>query len=277
MRSCLLVLALLLLPASALAGLKETIATIAPSAIVLVVDSKGNELIAQNADTPFVPASVTKIVTAWLALEVLGADYRFETRFYLDDKRVLYVKGGGDPYLISEELASLASALVAKIGKAPITGLVVDASYYPLNLRIPGIEDDDTAYDALNSALGVNFNTIYAERIGNKVVSAEEQTPITPIAVARFLAKGPPDGEGRISLGEDPTVGLRYAGELIAAFIRRAGGNVKGEISIGTVPQGLEPVYVHRQSRSLSEILVGLLLDFEQLYRQPGLPGDRRP
>jgi D-alanyl-D-alanine carboxypeptidase/D-alanyl-D-alanine-endopeptidase (penicillin-binding protein 4) len=261
MRSCLLTLALLLLPASAPAGIKETVATLAPAAVVLVVDSKGNELIAQNADQPFVPASVTKIVTAWLALEVLGADYRFETRFYLDAKRVLYVKGGGDPYLISEELAPLAAALVAKVGKAPITGLVLDASYYPSNLRIPGIEDDDTAYDALNSALGVNFNTIYAERIGNKVHSAEEQTPITPLAIARFLAKGPPDGEGRISLGQDATVGLRYAGELIAAFIRRAGGNVKGEISIGTVPAGLEPIYVHQQSRSLSEILVGLLLD----------------
>ena len=247
MRSRLLALALLLLPASALAGVKETIATLAPSATVLVVDSKGNELIAQNADTPFVPASVTKIVTAWLALEVLGADYRFETRFYLDDKRVLYVKGGGDPYLISEELAPLATALVAKIGKAPITGLVVDASYYPSNLRIPGIEDDDTAYDALNSALGVNFNTIYAERVGNQVRSAEEQTPITPTAIDRFREKGPPDGEGRISLGQDPTVGLRYAGELIAAFIQRAGDNVKGEISIGTVPKGLEPIYVHRR------------------------------
>src|SRR6202046_2447311 len=261
MRSCLFALVLLLLPASARAGVKETIATLAPSATVLVVDSKGNDLIAQNADTPFVPASVTKIVTAWLALEVLGADYRFETRFYLDDQRALYVKGGGDPYLISEELAALASALVAKIGKAPITRLVVDASYYPSDLRIPGIENDDTAYDAQNSALGVNFNTIYAERIGNKVVSAETQTPITPIAIARFRAKGPPDGEGRISLGQDPAVGLRYAGELIAAFIKRAGGNLKGEISIGAVPKGLEPIYVHRQSRSISEVLVGLLLD----------------
>src|SRR6202034_4529031 len=261
MRSRLLALALLLLPAPALAGLKETVAALAPSGVVLVVDSKGNELVAQNADTPFVPASATKIVTAWLALEVLGADYRFETRFYLDSNRVLYIKGGGDPYLISEELAALATELVAKIGKAPIRRLVVDASYYPSNLRIPGIENDDTAYDALNSALGVNFNTIYAERIGNKVRSAEEQTPITPLAIARFLAKGPPDGEGRISLGEDPAVGLRYAGELIAAFIRRAGGNVKGDISIGTVPKGLEPIIVHRQSRSLSEILIGLLLD----------------
>ena len=275
MRSRLLALVLLLLPAPRWPASRRRRA-LAPSATVLVVDSKGDELIAQNADTPFVPASVTKIVTSWLALEVLGADYRFETRFYLDAKRVLYVKGGGDPYLISEELASLATELVAKIGKAPITGIVIDASYYPSDLRIPGIENDDTAYDALNSALGVNFNTIYAERIGNKVVSAEEQTPITPIAIARFRAKGPPDGEGRISLGQDPAVGLRYAGELIAAFIRRAGGTVKGDISIGAVPRAWSR-FMFTGSRARSRRSSSTAARFEQLYRKPGLPGDRRP
>jgi serine-type D-Ala-D-Ala carboxypeptidase/endopeptidase (penicillin-binding protein 4) len=55
-------------------------------------------------------------------------------------------------------------------------------------------------------------------------------------------------------------VGLQYAGELIAAFIERAGGSIKGKISTGTVPDGLEPVYVHRQSRSLAGILHGLLV-----------------
>jgi serine-type D-Ala-D-Ala carboxypeptidase/endopeptidase (penicillin-binding protein 4) len=29
---------------------------------------------------------------------------------------------------------------------------------------------------------------------------------------------------------------LQYAGELIAAFIERAGGSVEGKISTGTVP-----------------------------------------
>jgi D-alanyl-D-alanine carboxypeptidase/D-alanyl-D-alanine-endopeptidase (penicillin-binding protein 4) len=67
---------LLLLPAVALADFKEKVAALAPSAVVLVVDREGSELVARNADEPFVPASVTKIVTAWLALEVLGGDYR---------------------------------------------------------------------------------------------------------------------------------------------------------------------------------------------------------
>src|SRR6516165_5268678 len=120
MRSRLLALALLLIPASALAGVKEKIAALSPSAVVLVVDAKGDELVTQNADEPFVPASVAKIVTAWLALDVLGGDYRFETRFYLDDNRALYIHGGGDPFLISEELALLATDLVAATGKKPI-------------------------------------------------------------------------------------------------------------------------------------------------------------
>jgi serine-type D-Ala-D-Ala carboxypeptidase/endopeptidase (penicillin-binding protein 4) len=257
----LLVLALLLLPAPAFADvqeLKEKIATLAPSGIVLVVDGEGHELIAQNVDQPFVPASVTKVVTAWLAMQVLGGDYRFETRFYLDDKHVLYVRGGGDPFLISEELAPLAAGLVAAIGKEPINGIVLDASYYPANLRIPGIEETNNSYNALNSALAVNFNTISANRKGDKITPAEKQTPLTPLAIAQYKARGP-KGNGRISLSEDPAVSLQYAGELIAAFIEQAGGSVKGKVSIGKVPEGLKPVYVHQQSRTLAQILAEML------------------
>jgi serine-type D-Ala-D-Ala carboxypeptidase/endopeptidase (penicillin-binding protein 4) len=180
MWSRLLALALLLLPTPALADVKEKVAALAPSGVVLVVDLEGSELVAQNADEPFVPASVTKIVTAWLALEVLGGDYRFETRFYLDDKRVLYARGGGDPFLISEELARLATDLVAVVGKEPIDGIVLDASYYPSNLRIPGIEDTNNAYNTLNSALAVNFNTIYAVRSGQQGELRREADPDHP-------------------------------------------------------------------------------------------------
>ena len=259
MWSYLLACALLLLPAQALAGVEQKVAALAPSALVLVMDEKGNELVAQNSDKPFVPASVAKIVTAWLAMEVLGGDYRFETRFYLDGDRVLYIRGGGDPFLISEELAELATELVAAIGKTPISRIVLDASYYPSDIRIPGIEDTAEAYDAVNSALAVNFNTIHAVRKGKTVQSAEKQTPITPLAISQFLARGP-KGRGRISLTQDPAVGLKYAGELVAAFIERAGGRVTGKISTGAVPASLEPVYVHRQSRPLSKILAELLI-----------------
>lgn len=244
----------------AMAGLKEKIAAMAPSGLVLVLDEKGKVLVSQNADQAFVPASVAKIATAWLAMEVLGSDYKFQTQFYLDAKRVLYARGGGDPFLISEELALLAPKLIAAAGTEPFRGMVLDTSYYPKQLRIPGIEDTDEAYDALNSALAVNFNTIHAVRKGKTIRSAEKQTPITPLAISQFRARGP-KGRGRISLAqEDPSVSALYAGELLVAFVKKAGGSVEGDISIGSVPSNLAPIYVHRQSRALSEILTGMLL-----------------
>lgn len=251
---------LVLLSAPALAGAREKVAALSSKGLVLVLDESGNDLVAQNADQPFIPASVTKIVTAWLAMKVLGGDYRFETRFYINDDRVLYVRGGGDPYMVSEELALLAPRLVAVTGKKPLAGIVLDASYYPSDLRIPGIQDDNEAYNALNVALAVNFNTIHAVRRGKTVRSAEKQTPITPLAISQFRARGP-KGRGRISLAQDgPAMSVRYAGELLAAFIKRAGGRLEGEISLGPVPAGLKPVYIHRQSRPLSQILTQLLL-----------------
>lgn len=259
MWSRLLFVALLSLPAQALAGVKEKVAALAPQALVFVVDAQGAELVAQNADKPFVPASVAKLVTAWLALETLGKDYRFQTRFYLDDKRTLYVRGGGDPFLISEELAVLAKELVAATGVAPLSGIVLDGSYYPANLRVPGIEDSGESYDAPSSALAVNFNTIHAVQRGASVVSGEKQTPITPLAISQFRKRGP-KGRDRISLAQDPALSLQYAGELIAAFIEKSGGSVKGPITTGSVPSGLAPVYAHNQSRPLSVVLHELLV-----------------
>src|SRR5262249_58294309 len=87
---------------------------------------------------------------------------------------------------------------------------------------------------------------------------AEKQTWAATTAIAKCLARGR-KRTGRISLSQDPTVSPQYAGELIAAFIERAGGRGKGKISTGTAPEGLKPIYVHRQSRTLSKILAELL------------------
>ena len=72
----LLALAYLLLAMPAQAGVRAKVAALASSGLVLVMDANGGELVAQNADQPFVPASVTKIVTAWLAMETLGDELR---------------------------------------------------------------------------------------------------------------------------------------------------------------------------------------------------------
>ena len=154
----------------------------------------------------------------------------------------------------------LAPRLLATTSKEPFSKMVLETDYYPDKLHIPGIEDNDEAYNALNSALAVNFNTIHAVRKGKNVQSAEKQTPITPLAISQFRARGP-KGRGRISLAqEDPKVSALYAGELLAAFIKKSGGKIEGALSIGSVPDNLKPVYIHRQSRTLPEILTLMLL-----------------
>lgn len=252
---------ILILPTfSAEAGIRDTVRALAPNGLVLVVDETGKVLVSRNANKPFIPASVAKIATAWLAMEMLGGDYRFETRFYIDAQRVLYLRGGGDPFLVSEELALLAPKLLDATGNEPFSAMILDTSHYPEDLTIPGIKNDDEAYNALNSALAVNFNTIHAVRSGKSVRSAEKQTPITPLAISQFRKRGP-NGRGRISLAqEDPTLSSLYAGELVAEFIKRSGGEVRGGISIGRIPAGLQPVYVHLQSRPLAEIVRQMLL-----------------
>src|SRR5215472_11718255 len=59
-------------------------------------------LLEQNADQLFLPASVSKLSTVYAALEILGADFRFQTVVYRRGAD-LYLKGGGDPSLDSTD------------------------------------------------------------------------------------------------------------------------------------------------------------------------------
>jgi D-alanyl-D-alanine carboxypeptidase/D-alanyl-D-alanine-endopeptidase (penicillin-binding protein 4) len=52
LRSHLVALACVLLPAETLADVREKVAALAPSGLVLVMDEKGNDLVIQNADRP---------------------------------------------------------------------------------------------------------------------------------------------------------------------------------------------------------------------------------
>ncbi|MDR1680116.1 MAG: D-alanyl-D-alanine carboxypeptidase/D-alanyl-D-alanine-endopeptidase [Prevotellaceae bacterium] len=74
---------------------------------LLVKDIETGEEIAQyRADKNTVPASTTKLVTTATALEILGKEFRFETRLQYNGEIIdstlygnLYIKGSGDPTL----------------------------------------------------------------------------------------------------------------------------------------------------------------------------------
>ncbi len=243
-------------PASADELLTE-VEALAGDGVILVVDSSGEVLVELNKDRVFTPASTLKVVTGLAAMEVLGADYRFETHFHVDGEGWLYVEGRGDPFLVSEELDLLAPALLAA-NSGEFKGLILDDSYYQRGIRIPGVSGSDKPYDALNSALAVNFNTIFVKISGDQVTSAEEQTPLVPLAIEAAKESGR-KGEARINLAKDPDRALMYAGEVIRAKLVAHGGTVGEEIRHGSVPAGSEPFYVHTNTRPLSEVVAGML------------------
>lgn len=135
----------------------------ASSCLSLSLD--GRELVARNNDLLVIPASNLKIITAAVALEVLGADFRFTTTVVgpapingVVDGDV-YLVGGGDPVLSEQwytqpnasrqrppmhatSVEGLADALVAA-GVAQVTGRIVgDDSRYDTERYPPDWAND---------------------------------------------------------------------------------------------------------------------------------------
>jgi D-alanyl-D-alanine carboxypeptidase/D-alanyl-D-alanine-endopeptidase (penicillin-binding protein 4) len=154
---------------------------------LLVVDSAtGETLYERNAQSYFVPASNMKLLTTALALDKLGADFRFRTTLEANGifstggllTGDLILVGRGDPNLSNRKfpfdqteefdgppekaLAELADMLV-KRGVKEISGDIVgDDSYFPRERYPDGWEIDDMVweYGAAVSAIVVNDNTV---------------------------------------------------------------------------------------------------------------------
>ena len=99
----------------------DTLRTL-PSSSLLLIDEKEQVLHTKNAEQLYIPASTVKVLTALIALDHWGSAYRFKTDFYFDsESNSLWVKGYGDPYLVSEEI----DIIVEKIKQQGISELDV--------------------------------------------------------------------------------------------------------------------------------------------------------
>lgn len=223
----------------------------------LLVTRNGAVIYERNQERQFMPASVQKIGTALAAIQILGKDYRFTTRFYLSADHDLYIRGLADPLLVSEEVALIVTALRSR-GLSSIRNLHVDDSACRLENGTDGASSTLNPYDAQNSCLAVNFNTLNISKDAEGGVrSAEEQTPTLPLM--HELAQGLRPGTHRINTTATGNQSLRYVGELFAAMLQKQGVTVSGEIIPGPPPDGLKPLYEHASSKTLPEVLTGLL------------------
>jgi len=221
----------------------------------LMLEEGGRTRIARRPDTPMIPASTMKILTALAAIQRWGLDHRFHTDLFRSGDGWLWVKGWGDPYLISEELDLVVRALKTA-GLDSVAGVGADDSYFGSDVEISGRSSSDNPYDAPVTALAANFNTLTIAKSKGAVSSAEAQTPITPLG--RELGQRLGSGKHRINLAQrEPAV--RYFGELMAAKLAAQGIEVGAGRRVGRVPAGAERIHRHHNSRDLRAMLAAML------------------
>lgn len=259
------------------------------TAVVAAFADSGQTITALNGNTPLNPASCTKIITSAAVLDALGPNYQFETNFYSDtrlqaDGKIhnLYIKGNGDPSLVTEELYRIAYNFVSR-GVKSITGdIVIDDSYFdgPWYPRKNG--NNGRAYTALTSAVSVNFNSVKliiapGPKVGSKAkVTTEPPTPyINIVGKVRtggkfriYIKRGPqtPESETFIVSGSIPRRfsprdfyrslhnPLKYAGNTLKYILEEFGVTVLGQIRSGKAPKDSHLI-LSEKSKPLSEIV----------------------
>jgi len=226
---------------------------------VLVQDlSRNTSLISINEDKLLIPASVLKILTSLVAIDILGADYRFKTQFFMDRHFNLTIKGYGDPLLISESIPGITEQLSGRF--QTVNDIVLDDTYFNSPIRIPGATENSTQpYDAPNGALCVNFNTVHFNKDqSGRYISAEPQTPLLPFVYHR-ISRSRLD-EGRIILTSENNEFLLYAGHLFKHFLREKGIQTKGTIRAGHVDPNSDTLILNYQSGfELREVISRML------------------
>lgn len=128
-------LALLLCCATLPASAAQDLAALARRVLgagqgVYVESADGSVLVAQVADRPVHPASVSKVPTTLALLRHLGPDYRFTTTIAATGplsagtlQGDLLFEGGGDPYFVDEN-ALLVGAALQQLGVQRVAGVL---------------------------------------------------------------------------------------------------------------------------------------------------------
>jgi len=143
---------------------KLTYTPLEKSDIGLIVYSISDEkdIFSLNSDDKFFYASNLKLLTSVAAFSYLGRNFSFDTLFFYDKKeKTLYMKSGGDPSIVLEDINNIGKEL-KKRGVRNIKKVVVDDYYFSREgyKAIEGAEKGDRAYLAYVSPFSLNFNAV---------------------------------------------------------------------------------------------------------------------
>ena len=196
-------------------------------AALVVDDADGRVLFAHNPDRALIPASNLKVLTAVAALNHFGPTHRFTTRVHADappdaqgEVDHLYVVGGGDPGLTSEDFWRLAADL-RRAGLRRVRGdlLFDDSLFDGESWHASWLPVTSRAYHAPVSALTANYG---AFSVG-VVAGGQPGDPVSvwvdpPLPYFRVLNRGKIVKEGARPRGVvDRQPGAGAAEEIVVA------------------------------------------------------------
>jgi D-alanyl-D-alanine carboxypeptidase/D-alanyl-D-alanine-endopeptidase (penicillin-binding protein 4) len=210
----------------------------ADAAAVVVQPLDGGTLAwSANEKQPMNPASTMKLVTTYSALHLLGPAFTFRTEIYADGpvaneslRGTLFVRGGGDPKLVVEDLWLLVNRLRG-FGIRDIRGdVVLDKSMFDALPHDPAQFDGEEgrAYNVGPDALLVNFKSIAitfvpdpAAKVARVVIVPEVAGMKVPRTVPA-VEGGCGDWRGRLGADIDDPMNLRFRGVYPLACGERA-------------------------------------------------------
>ncbi len=251
----------------------------------------GKTVISKNGEDKFVPASLVKIVTTAAALDVLGPGYFFRTEVYIKGKKQgnvldgnLYIKGFGDPSLVTERLLRL----IYDIRRRGIRGVrgdvVLDDTAFDFSDPLVG-RKGRRSFEASPAALSANRGAVNvyvfpAAKVGKRArviidtpsplyeLRADVVTVVRGKKINMDVYRNPKTGKVVVgikgSIGLDAANGVRisrrvpdpvqnFAGQFLYLW-QAVGGFVSGKVTKGKVGPGARRLFTFMGS-PLREVL----------------------
>lgn len=252
---------------------------------LLMLDENEQQVISINPTQKKIPASITKLLTSFAVLKRFPPGQRFYTQI-LTDGNNLYLKGGGDPSFVSENMWYLVNEF-KRSGLNKIKGqLIVDDSLFD-RIRFDSSREDkrvDRAYDSPVGAMSFNWNAVnvfvspgdkgkkakvfvdpeseYFDLVNNTMTvagNAKKELVVNIsnsdrlITVSGEVSQGSAEKAIFKSISEPDL----WAGINLKAFLERRDVDVAGDVKSGRVPENAELVASY-ESKNLSGILTDM-------------------
>lgn len=242
--------------------------------VVADAGKDGATLLQYRADEPMNPASTLKLVTTFAALDRLGPAHVWQTQVLTDGPVTadvlqgnLYVRGGGDPQLVTEKLWLLMRR-VQSLGIRRVAGdIVLDHGAFDVPPMDPGAFDGEPLrpYNATPDALLINYKSQVFDFVPDEpagVARIHMEPPLAGVAVPTSvpLVNGPcDDWRGTLRGNFDDPLQPRFAGSYptgcgtrtwplahpdpqhhaqraVAGMWLALGGQVDGQVRNGSTP-----------------------------------------